>query len=469
MKPATPEAYRLLHEGSIAFAQIEHNGVRVDTDYLDRTITEVTEKIDQAQVAIKQDKVWRGWQKQFGNKSKLGSRPQFARVLMDLGYSIKENEITGNSELDESVLQNIDLPFVRNYLQIEKLKKLKSTYLMGLKREVIDGYVHPSYWLHTTATYRPSCSEPNWQNVPVRNPEISELIRRCYIPEPGWRLIEIDYSQIEVKIAACYNHDPKLIHYVSDPTSDMHRDVAIEVFKLKKDQWNKQTRYVAKNMFVFPQFYGSYYLDCARNIWEAITRMQLTVKDGLAMLEHLEAKGISELGPCLRGERPLTGTFEHHISLVEKKFWGERFPVYAQWKDTWYRKYRRRGYFRTLTGFVIEGFYKRNDVVNYPIQGSAFHCLLLAINIIQKWLNKHKMRTKLIGQIHDCLVASSPPDEQQDYINKCHEVMTLDVPRLWPWIIVPLAVEVEVAPTDASWFEKAKWEKADNGIWRKPA
>jgi DNA polymerase I-like protein with 3'-5' exonuclease and polymerase domains len=143
---------------------------------------------------------------------------------------------------------------------------------------------------------------------------------------------------------------------------------------------------------------------------------------------------------------------------VEKDFWYKRFKVYAQWKKDWYADYLELGYFDTLTGFRCSGVMDRKQAVNYPIQGSAFHCLLWCLIRIRKLLHKYHLKTKLIGQIHDSLLSDIYKGELKDYYEIVHKVMTEDLVRHWKsWIIVPMDVEFEVAPVGHSWKDKQKF------------
>lgn len=469
----TPDAYNLLHRGAIALSAVEEAGVRVDTAYLDKTLEDTKIQIRELEDQLRADKVFRVWQRRYGQKTKLGSREQLATVLFkEMGYESKGVTETGRDKADESAFEHIDLPFVKNYIRAEKLKKAKSTYLEGIRSEVTtDGYIHPSYNLNTARTYRSSCNNPNFMNIPVRDKFLSGLIRRCYIPKDGNHFVEVDFSGIEVRVAACYHHDPVMIKYLNDPTSDMHRDMASQVYMLEKSQVSKNARYAAKNMFVFPQFYGSIYSNCATQLWEALDRLALTVVNPegsgageVTVRDHLKSKGIKKLGACDPNEDAEKGTFEHHLKKVEEDFWGRRFKVYAQWKKDWFKKYQEAGGFMMKTGFAVNGAFKRNDVINYPVQGSAFHCLLWCIIQIQKWITKYKMKTRVIGQVHDSIVSDVPPNELQDYLSKLYHLMTVELPKHWSWITVPLDTEAEVSPLGLSWFDKQQWV-SKGGLW----
>lgn len=460
MRVSSPEAYKLLHDGCIALSQIESNGIRVDTDYLKRQTKEISQKIEDMTRELKEYKEYKQWKRALGDKMVLGSREQLAHLVFTvLDYPCAERTKTGRPKADEAAFEKVNLPFVKDYLRIEKLKKAKGTYLQGIRREVVNGFLHPSFNLHTVQTFRSSSSDPNFQNVPIRNPEIGPMIRRAFVARTGRQLVEIDYKAIEVAIAACYHKDPTMIAYIKDPTKDMHRDMAAECYKLKTKEVSKEARFYAKNMFVFPQFYGDYYVHCARSLWESAQKADIRVEgSGEAILAHLKAKGITELGLCDPERRPRPGTFEHHIKKVEENFWGKRFPVYAQWKDDWYKKYRREGGFDLLTGFRVNGIFRKNEVINYPVQGAAFHCLLWSLIRLQKWLNKNKMKTLLIGQIHDSMVADAHPRELDDFIKAARRIMTQEIVKAWKWIIVPLSIEVEVAPVGGSWADKSRYQ-----------
>ena len=165
-----------------------------------------------------------------------------------------------------------------------------------------------------------------------------------------------------------------------------------------------------------------------------------------------------ELGSVDPKEEPVKGTFAHHVKNVERIMWDKRFRQYRDWKVKWYNEYCKRGSFKAKTGFVYEGFMKKNEVLSYAIQGTAFHWMLWSLVQIHRWLRKNNMKTRLIGQIHDSIEADIHPKEKDDFIEKCHQVMTQDIHKHWDWIIVPLEVEAEISPIGGSWAEVAKQE-----------
>jgi DNA polymerase I len=452
MKPISPEAYSLLHQGTLALSQVEANGIRIDVKYLAKARRRTQRTVKEMEERIKSSDAWKTWRKTFGGKSNLGSRDQLGKVLFDvMEMPCNDRTATGRAKVDEDVLSQIDVPFVKDYLRMEKLKKADATFLNGIEREMVDGFLHPVFSLNMARTYRSSSDSPNFQNFPVRDADIGKLIRRCFVPRPGGVLVEMDYGGIEVKVAACYHKDPVMLEYIHDPTKDMHRDMAAQIYCIEPEQVSKKARYCAKNQYVFPEFYGSYWGQCAPHLWDSIAKHGLEV-DGVSIKKLLRRKGIKLLGEMPEQGSPKPGTFLRHVQEVEQDFWGVRFKVYDRWKKRWWDDYMKRGGFKTLTGFWIEGVMGRNDVINYPVQGSAFHCLLWSLIRLQRELRWGKMRALIVGQIHDSIVADVPADELDDFLPLAKRIMTEEIRKHWKWIIVPLDIEAEVS--ESNWFEK---------------
>jgi len=458
--------------------------MRIDVERLDSTIKDVSDQIKVVEKELTGSPIWSDHWSQIYDKPNLGSRVQLGGVLFSsdgqrkpgngsdhtkrlkahgLGLIAPSRTKTGRPQMTADVLDKIDyseleeskhddvLAFIAKYVRLEKLKKLDSTYLKNVKRETVDGFMHPFFNLHLARTHRSSSNAINFQNVPIRDPLIGKLIRSCFVPRPGHVLVEIDYSALEFRIAACFWADEKMCRYAADPSLDIHRDLAAEIYKLPADEVPKKVRFFGKNQFVFPILYGSYYCNCARNLWTVIETDHLETLDGLGLREHLKQVGIKSLGACDSKLSPKPRTFEAHVQKVEQHF-NRRFPEWSKRKDEWWMRYLKRGSFRMMTGFECKGVLGRNDLYNWPIQGPAFHLLLWSLIQLVRWLTERRMRTKIVGQIHDSIVADVHEEELDDYIQKAKQVMTEDVVEHYDWIRVPLDIEVEVAKT--SWHEK---------------
>ena len=187
-----------------------------------------------------------------------------------------------------------------------------------------------------------------------------ELTRKAIFPKPGHQLLEIDYSGVEVRLGECYHHDPVMRKYIEDPTSDMHGDMACQIFMLdkldKSIPSNKMMRQAAKNGFVFPQFYGDYYVNCAENIackWCELSKGKWGEGEGIEyngkhISDHLIVNGINSFA-----------RFVDHIKAIEDDFWNRRFKVYNRWKDKWWEAYQKNGFVNMYTGFRCSGIMRK--------------------------------------------------------------------------------------------------------------
>jgi DNA polymerase-1 len=459
MNPNTDEAYKLLHSGIFALARMEQQGFRVDTKYLSKKKKEITQNIETLEDEFKNTKFYAGWEKIYKSKTNMYSGQQLSHYLYaDKKLKVHKETKSGQGATDEEALKQLGIPELDILLRIKKLKKTRDTYLDSFEREQVDGVIHPFYHLHLVRTFRGSSDSPNFQNIPKRDEEIMELTRRAIYPRKGHQLMEIDFKQLEVRIAACYTGDQQLIDDIL--VGDMHRDMAIELFKLDKynpeDHSHKVLRQAAKNGFVFPEFYGDYYKNCASNLvvnwgklpkdgrWKTGQGIQF---ENTHLSDHLIKHGFKNLEQ-----------YANFVNKVEFDFWNKRYRTYTKWKDSTWEEYQRTGKVYTKTGFTYQGVMKRNDVLNYPIQGSAFHVLLWSLIEGVKAQIRERWQTRIIGQIHDAIILDVHPKELKKVIKIMQCIMCNDVRQHWPWITVPLEVDAEVCDVDASWAEKKPYK-----------
>ncbi|KKN88281.1 hypothetical protein LCGC14_0248430 [marine sediment metagenome] len=468
MKPATPQAMELMMKGAIALSQVEADGMRIDVDYLDKTIKKVTRNIARQTEKLKESEEWKVWKKLYGSKMSLESGPQLGKVLFDkMGHKCIARTKTGKPATDQTALEQLDIPFVRRLLSIKKKKKMLSTNLKGIRREVVDGIVRPSFNLHLVTTYRSSADRPNSKNIPVRDKKIGRMVRKAFIPRDGHVLVEIDYSAVEFRVASCFWQDEAMVDYASNPNKDIHRDMAAECYMLREEQVTKDARFYAKNQFVFPELYGSWYGQCAINLWDAIGKGKLEVgmtddeecrwcgvgcrsdvcsvcggKQKRGLKDHLNSKGITGVEGFKRVVQDAENTFN------------EMFHVYNEKKEEWWETYLKRGYIRLMTGFVCQGVMSRNKVYNYPTQGPGFHCLLWSL--IQMVKRLRKVKSMVIGEIYDSLILDVHRSELDDVLQMAKQVMTVDLLKAWDWIICPMEIEAEVG--EENWADKKEVE-----------
>ena len=161
MKPSSPEAFRLMMNGAATFADMERRGMRIDVPYLDRMLDETAEKIKEIEQKLRNDEVYTTWRRRFGARSDMGSRYQLGKVVFeDLGVECKARTKTGRPATGADALEGVDFPFVNRWCALEKLKKVRNTFLLGVRKETVDGFLRPFFDLHTATTYRSSSSKP---------------------------------------------------------------------------------------------------------------------------------------------------------------------------------------------------------------------------------------------------------------------------------------------------------------------
>jgi uracil-DNA glycosylase family 4 len=436
-------------DASLWLGKMEFNGIPLNVAGAKKAEKDLELKLEQIEDEIRKSPELKKWDKP--TPFRPSADDDLGHLVYDLmGYEVKEFTSGGKSgkgkpKTDKKSMEKIDLPIVKLVLEWNKWDKARSTYVKGFIREVTDGIIHPFYNLQLVDTFRSSSSDPNFQNIPKRQKDVKKLIRSLLSPFPGCRFTEDDYKAVEVCVAACYNKDPNLVKYVSDYSTDMHRDTGMDIFfrplefftnpKSKElGDLAKEERQIAKNGFVFPEFYGSYYEEVAPAIWGDISK---ETKD------HLKANGVKNLKD-----------FTAHIQDIEDVFWGERFPVYAEWKKKTYKEYEKKGYIDSYTGFRYYGPMKRNEVVNYPIQGSAFHCLLWTVMHVMEEMEKEGLlRSLFMGQIHDAGVDSRHPEEEARIDYLMWYWGTQKIREHWPWIIVPLNIEKSRSAIGGTWAD----------------
>jgi len=469
-KATREDALALFHRGGRALARVEANGVKIDTKYLNRTRKDTAKEVeDRSKKLLDHKDVIKPWKRRFGHKFNIGSGDQIGMVFFkDLGFPDGGKTATGKFKTDEKTLRKIQHPFIEDYFEIKDLQSDLRTFLNGIAEELTpDGFIHPNQNLNLARTYRSSNDSPNFQALPVRKPKRARRIRQCIVSRfKNGRIVDRDFKAAEVFVALCYHKDPTMYKYLKEGR-DLHLDMAAQIYKCPADLVSKKARYCAKNMFVFPQFYGDYYIHCATNLWEAIDAHKLSVNAGedIPMREWLRQWHIKKLGKCDPEQSPRAGTFEYHLKRIEDHFWNKRFPVYTAWKRRWYEAYKDTGIIPFFTGFVVDSIHSRNDVINYPVQGAAFHCLLWCLIETVKALRKYKMKSVVMAQIHDSMIGDCPDDEVQDYLDITEEIVTVKLTKAFDWLILPIGTEVEVTPAGASWADKSEWRKNKKGLW----
>jgi len=453
VNPNTQQAYQLLHNGTLAFSRAELNGLRIDMEYCESKKAFLTRKINKLEKDFKVTKFHTDWIKSINKKLNIYSNKQLGDYLYKVkGLKIVGFTKSGGAATDEEALSRFNIPEVNILIKIRKLKKIRDTYLEAFTREQVGGFLHPNFNLHLVLSYRSSSDKPNFQNNPKRDKEAKKIIRRSLFAREGHLLLEADYSSVEFRVAGCYYNDPTMLKYIRNNT-DIHGDIAARVFLI--NNFNKKEhgyfRSAAKNGFVFPELYGSWYKRCAINLaceWGGLLEKETWRKgqgkliDGIPLADHFRAHKITNIQK-----------YTEHIRTVEEYFWQDVFNTGKTYQSKLWRAYQKNGFIDSKTGFRYNGQMSLNQVLNYPIQGAAFHCLLWSFIEMDKQLRLLNMDTRIVGQIHDAIIFDVHPDELKDLKVLIEKVTCHNLLEAFPWINVPLEIEIEQGQVDESWNE----------------
>jgi uracil-DNA glycosylase family 4 len=268
--------------------------------------------------------------------------------------------------------------------------------------------------------------------------------------------VVVKNSGAEVITSATCHKDKNFIAYLLDKTTDMHRDNATDLLKLPHDMLEnianysldqktaiKKIRFFAKNNWTFAQFYGDWFGSCAPIFWENVIEAGLKLPNSMTCREWLENKGIYELGKMTK-KGPEEGTFIEHCKKVEDKMWNKRFPEYTQWKKDIVEFYQTYGFIENHFGFRFTGYMSKNQCSNFPIQSASFHLLVYTLIQIQKFIDENKLKTKVVGQIHDSVVSQIPKDEIKIYTKGVSDIVG-GLQDKFDWLIIPMEVEIELS------------------------
>ena len=435
------KGYRFFMEASIAFANMHEEGVHVDMDRLENTSVEIEKAIRPYIDKVMEDPlIVKDWTQ--GHKFNPRSDYDIRYLLFSI-LKLKPIEFTeqGQPSVDAEALEEYrgKVSIIEPIYEIKRLSKLHGTYIRQIRAEQNEGEINCFFNLNGVVTFRSSSSNINFQNQPKRDKVSRDIIRSLYCPRRGHFFQEIDLKGAEVSIAAAVTQDKNLMSYVSDPSKDMHRDLAKSIFMV--DDVSKNLRGVAtKGPFTFAEFYGSYYEQVALGMWKEINIPNAKEFYGFDVIEHLAKCGIRNYDAWVR-----------HIKEQERVLWEDFFPGYQRWRDNTYDEFLRYGYIDYPTGFRYQGPASRNECLNAPVQGPAFHLNLWALTNIDRELREKGFNTRPVLQIHDSQIYDMDPAEE-GLVNKiCHKWLIEKPREHWSWINVPIMAEIEKGGIDQPW------------------
>jgi DNA polymerase I len=388
--------------------RMERSGILIDAKLLGRQSKELGERI----VALEQQA-----HQLAGQPFNLGSPKQLGELLFQkMGLPVVKKTATGAPSTDEDVLQELaaDYPLPKILLEHRSVAKLKSTYTDKLPQMVnaATGRVHTTFSQATAVTGRLASTDPNLQNIPVRTAE-GRRIREAFIAPPGHVLMSADYSQVELRIMAHLSEDPALLRAFHDG-ADIHRATAAEIFGVEPAAvTGEQRRYIKAVNFGLIYGMGAFGL-----------AQQLGIERGAA------------------------------AQFIEKYF--ARYPGVAAYMQRTRELAREQGYVETVFGrrlwlpdIKAAGGPRRagaeRAAINAPMQGTAADLIKLAMIAVQGWLDRERLTTRMVLQVHDELVLEVPDGELAR--------VRADLPGLMTGVAelrVPLVVDVG---TGKNWDE----------------
>ncbi len=406
--------YETLERPLVAtLARMEARGVSIDRNILSRLSGEFAQGMARIEAEI---------QTLVGGPLNLGSPKQISDVLFgQMGLPGGKKTPTGAWSTNASVLEDLaeeGHPLPRKILDWRQLSKLKSTYT-----DALPGYVNPtthrvhtSFALASTTTGRLSSSEPNLQNIPIRNEE-GRRIRRAFVSAAGCKLISADYSQIELRLLAHIADLPSLRQAFADGL-DIHAMTASEMFGVPIEGMPSEVRRRAKAIN-----FGIIY--------------------GISAFGLANQLGISR---------------EEAGAYIRKYF--ERFPGIRDYMEATKKRARADGYVTTIFGRKChfprinasnpsERAFNERAAINAPIQGSAADIIRRAMTRMDAELARAKLSARMLLQVHDELVFEAPDGEIEATIALVAKVMS-QAPAPALKLDVPLLVDARAA---ANWDE----------------
>ena len=391
-------------------AEIEKNGVKIDTDTLATFSVSLEADIKRLEQSIHE---------KAGVVFNIASPKQLGEVLFDklqLDPKAKKTK-TGQYKTGEDILSALahKSDIVKDILDFRQLQKLKSTYVDALPTLIHadTGLIHTSYNQAVAATGRLSSTNPNLQNIPIRT-EKGREVRKAFIPrQAGNVLLSADYSQIELRLMASLSRDSNMLDAFA-AGHDIHRATAARVYGLELAEVTADQRRNAKAVN-FGIIYGQSAFGLSQSL--GISR-----KEAADIIEQYFTQ-YSDIQEYMR--KAIDFAKEHgYVETILK----------------------RRRYLRDINSanMTVRGFAERN-AINAPIQGSAADLIKIAMINIQRTLNEKGLKSKMIMQVHDELVFDVPKAELET-------LSAIVVEHMKNAIKLEVPLEVE-AGTGSNWLE----------------
>ena len=395
-----PELKNLLIDVEVPLAcvlsRMEQEGVLIDSQRLRQQSQDLATRIAELESEVHEEA---------GEPFNLGSTKQLQHVLFEkMSLPIIKKTPKGAPSTSEDVLQELALeyPLPKKIMEYRGLTKLKNTYTDKLPKMINHrtGRVHTSYHQAVTATGRLSSTDPNLQNIPIRNEE-GRRVRQAFVPREGNKFVAADYSQIELRIMAHLSGDKGLLDAFAHG-KDIHKATAAEVFGVPLDEVTTEQRRSAKAIN-FGLIYG------------------------------MSAFGLSKQLNIPRNEA------QKYMDL-----YFERYPGVLEYMDSTRESAKEKGYVETVFGrrLYLPDIKASNGArrkgaeraaINAPMQGTAADIIKMAMIKVDDWIRKNASDdVTMMMQVHDELVFEIKEDKVETYVSTITALMesaaTLNVP-----------------------------------------
>ncbi|MCC4786998.1 DNA polymerase I [Vibrio splendidus] len=368
-------------------SRIERTGVFIDDMLLGAQSQEIAVRLDELE-----QKAYEIAEQEFN----MNSPKQLQAILFEkMGLPVIKKTPSGTPSTNEEVLQELalDYPLPKLIIEYRGLAKLKSTYTDKLPKMINaeTGRVHTSYHQAVTATGRLSSTDPNLQNIPIRNEE-GRRIRQAFVAQHGWKILAVDYSQIELRIMAHLSGDKALLEAFQQG-KDIHAATAAEIIGVAIDQVTTEQRRRAKAVN-FGLIYG------------------------------MSAFGLAKQLGIPRGEA------QHYMDT-----YFERYPGVMQYMEDTRSAASEQGFVETIYGrrLHLPEIQSRNGMrrkaaeraaINAPMQGTAADIIKKAMLLVDEWIQAEgDGRVKLLMQVHDELVFEVQESALAEIESKVQELM----------------------------------------------
>ena len=377
-------------------AEMEMNGVCLDTESLAETSKQFTNRMNEIEARIYE---------LAGEHFNIASPKQVGEILFDKLKIVDKAKKTktGQYVTSEEVLQQLrnKHEIVADILEHRGLKKLIGTYIDALPKLINPktGHIHTSFNQTITATGRLSSSDPNLQNIPIRGEDGKE-IRKAFIPEPGCLFFSADYSQIELRVMAHLSQDQQMLEVFREG-KDLHAATAANIYKKPIEEVTRDERTKSK-------------------------------RANFGIIYGITVFGLAERLDIPRDEAKM---------LIDGYF--ETFPQVHDYMEKSKEVAREKGYVTTLFGrrrylpdinshnATVRGFAERN-AINAPIQGTAADIIKVAMIRIFNRFKAEGIKSKMILQVHDELNFSVYPEEKEKVegivLQEMQNALNLSVP-----------------------------------------